>query len=178
MDKALFKQIIEQYCEVEVLTPKKSPTVRLDETDINDVLIDGEWTTIDQNVNPSLGIKIKKLKEVQRACDLGCGKTVPNQVIEIRKCETPYTHWRTRCHACSAFVAPDGEGFIEGGHQIQSAYVKHYYNNEKELKAKQKPKSKPTDYEKEFDCTYSRAHSTKNTRWVTDSEGNITLKQF
>ncbi|CAB4154445.1 hypothetical protein UFOVP647_2 [uncultured Caudovirales phage] len=126
MNQNEFKQRIKEIAEIKELKPATSPNIRLDETDENDVRIGNQWTTINKEVNPTLGFKLLKLKDQYRACDLGCGEVIANQVIERRLTFSPQKHWRTRCATCSRFVSPDGTGFINGGANIQNAYIKFY----------------------------------------------------
>ena len=132
MDKHELKQRIAEVAEIKELKPVTAPHLRLDETHVNDVKVGDSWTTITKEVNPTLGFKLLKLKDKFRACELGCGEVIANQVIEKRLTTHPEKHWRTRCATCGKFVSPDGQGFVTGGANIQNAYVKYFY----ELKRK------------------------------------------
>jgi hypothetical protein len=127
MDKHELKQKIAQVAEIKELKPVTAAHIRLDETHVNDVKVGDSWTTITKDVNPTLGFKLLKLKEQFRACELGCGEVIANQVIEKRLVFTPEKHWRTRCATCGKFVSPDGTGFVSGGANIQGAYAKYYW---------------------------------------------------
>lgn len=138
MDKKQFKEFIESVAEIKELKPTKTPNLRLD-NDAEDVCRSGdEWLEITAQNNPTLGFKFLKLKDKQALCQLGCGDVVSNQIIEKRLCETPKRHWRTKCNSCGCFVSPDGVGFIEGGHAIQAAYMRHF-NIEKNPNKKLEP---------------------------------------
>jgi len=172
MKKELFKSFIEQVAEIKELTPKKDPNIRQSEELEDQVRVGDEWIPLTNKSNPTLGFKVVKLKEQHRLCELGCGDIVSNQVIERRLAHTPQKHWRTRCNNCGCYVSPDGKGFIEGAHQVQAAYLKHFgvIKTHKPGSGVQQPAqsihSEITEYER-----------TKPGRWVTDSEGNITLKK-
>jgi hypothetical protein len=80
--------------------------------------------------NPTLGYELVKIKPVLRACDLGCGDSIVDQVVERRYCTAPVPHWRTRCKTCGYYLSPDGKYFIDGAHAIAAEYVK-YFNKQK-----------------------------------------------
>lgn len=127
MDKQRLKEFLASVAEIKELKPKTSPTIRLDETDQNDVrLPNGEWIHINKETNPTLGYEFVKLKEQNRACELNCGNIVPNQVIERRLNYHPKKHWKTKCVTCGKFVKPDGVGFDLNGTASQQSYIKHF----------------------------------------------------
>jgi hypothetical protein len=161
MDKQTLINLIKEVAEVKELKPVTSPTMRLDDSHQNDVRVGDEWVHINKDANPTLGIKIVKLKPVHRLCELGCGDIVPNQLIEKRLCHTPETHWRTRCDTCGCFVSPDGQGFIEGGHQIQAAYMR-YFRGERLLE------TKVTE-----DCEIKEYSPDRQRKWISDAEGKF-----
>lgn len=126
MEKKQLKDFIESVAEIKELAPKKDPKIRLDDG-VNELVRHGdEWVEINSKENPTLGFKFIKLKDKHQSCELGCGDIVTNQVIERRLALTPEKHWRTRCQNCGCYLSPDGQGFLEGGHQIQAAYVKYF----------------------------------------------------
>lgn len=126
MNNKQLKEFVQSVAEIKELTPKKDPSIRLDDNAEELVRVGDEWFEITAKSNPTLGFKFIKLKEQHRACELGCGDIVANQKIEKRLAFTPEKHWRTRCANCGCYVSPDGEGFIEGGHQIAAAYLRHF----------------------------------------------------
>ena len=169
MDKNQLKELIKQVAEIEELKPKKDPAIRLDDNAEDIIRIGDEWVEITAKSNPTLGYKFIKLKDQHRLCELGCGDIVSNQVIERRLCFTPEKHWRTRCNNCGCYVSPDGQGFIEGGHQIATAFLR-YFNAFKGIV--QKEKLKPNSEHSEI-TEYGHSRPSK---WVKDSQGNISLK--
>lgn len=138
MDKNEFKKRLEEVAEIEILKPKKDPNIRLDDSAEDVVRVGDEWVELTSKVNPTLGFKFIKLKDNNQACELGCGKIVANQLIERRLCFSPKKHWRTRCSNCSCFVSPDGQSLVDGAHEIQRAYNRHF-NAEKAQKEKPMP---------------------------------------
>ena len=126
MDKEKLKEFVLQVAEIKELKPVTTPTMRLDDTHQNDVRVGDEWVHINKDTNPTLGYKFVKLKDNYRACELDCGKIVNNQVIEKRLATHPELHWRTRCKNCGSFIGPDGESLIEGGHNIQAAFMNYF----------------------------------------------------
>lgn len=163
MDKNKLIELIKEVAEVKELKPVTSPTMRLDDTHQNDVKVGDKWIHINKESNPTLGIKFIKLKPKHRLCELGCGDIVSDQVIEKRLATHPQPHWRTRCSTCECFVSPDGKGFIKGGHQIQSAYMR-WFKGEKDFIVMQGPTGEVTEYEPD-----------RPRKWISDSDGNITL---
>ena len=144
MDKKLFRQQLEQLAEIKDRKPPRGPNHRPVIEYITEVDEDGEEYQVPVEVkeNPTLGFDLIKVKDHVAICELGCGDIVTNQRIERRYCETPQPHWRTKCANCGCFVSPDGVGFIEGGHAIQSAYMRHFNG--------QKVKPNPKDLEPRF----------------------------
>ena len=126
MDKNTLKELIKQVADIQELTPKKDPKIRLDDGVDEEVRVGNEWVEINSKINPTLGFKFIKLKEQPRLCQLGCGEVVVNQVVERRLAHTPQKHWRTRCQTCGCYVSPDGVGFIDGGHKIAAAYLRYF----------------------------------------------------
>lgn len=131
MKKQELIEFLESVAEIQKKKPTKSPEHRLDASHINDVIIDGQWVTINQHENPSLGVKIIKLKDRHAVCELGCGDIVTNQVIESKVVFTPQAHWRTRCATCGCYPTPDGVGFVNGHNTITSAYIKWFKEQKK-----------------------------------------------
>lgn len=171
MDKKQIKEFIKQVAIIEEQKPKKDPNIRLDDDAEDLVRIGNEWVEVTAKSNPTLGFKFIKLKETHKVCELGCGDIVTNQVIEKRLCLTPEKHWRTKCNNCGCFVSPDGESFIEGGHQIQAAYIRHF-NALRGIVEKVKPKLIPKSPTGEI----TEYENNRPSRWITDTNGNITLK--
>lgn len=169
MDKNKLKEFIKEVAEIEELSPKKDPAVRLDNDAYDVVRVKDEWVEITAKSNPTLGFKFKKLKDRHAVCELGCGDIVSNQTVEKRLCHHPEKHWRTKCMTCGCFVSPDGEGFIEGAHQIQAAYIR-YFNAIKGIPYKQEftpasPHSEIKNYGQD-----------RESKWVTDENGNLRLR--
>lgn len=124
MDKQTIKDFVKSVAEIKELKPVTDGSRPPDES--TEVMYEGEWIEIDRHTNPTLGFKFVKLKENIRPCMLGCGELVANQLVEKRVCTHPQMHWRTRCANCAKFVAPDGNGFIEGAHLVQMAFNKYF----------------------------------------------------
>lgn len=126
MNKLELKELVQQVAEIQDLSPKKDPNIRLDDHAEELVRHDNTWIELNSKTNPTLGFKLVKLKEKHRLCELDCGDLVANQVVERRLAFTPEKHWRTRCQNCAKFVSPDGVGFIEGGHAVAAAYTRYF----------------------------------------------------
>lgn len=128
MDKKEFRQRLEELAILKDRKPLKSANHRPAIEYITEIDEDGEeyQVPVQVNENPTLGFELVKVKDRVTVCELGCGDVVTNQLIERRYCQTPIPHWRTKCSTCGCFVSPDGQGFIEGGHAIQSAYMRYF----------------------------------------------------
>lgn len=126
MDKQQFKQFVESVAEIKELKPTKTPSIRQsDDDEASEVRIGHELVNINMDVNPTLGFKLIRIKEQYRACDLGCGNQVANQVIEKKWHSYPKAHWRTNCTNCRAVVHPNGCELIHAtGSQVQSIFYK------------------------------------------------------
>jgi hypothetical protein len=130
MDKNELKQRIEQVAVIKDLSPKKDPTIRLNDGVDECVRAGDDWVEINSKYNPTLGFEFIKLKEQHRLCELNCGDIVSNQVIEKRLCTSPETHWRTRCANCKRYVSPE-DGTMVTQHEIQSITWRYYYRKNK-----------------------------------------------
>jgi hypothetical protein len=132
MDKEQFRRFIEQVAEIKEAKPKMTSTVALTQADQNDVkLPNGNWIHLDKETNPTLGFEFVKLKEQYRACELGCGKIVADQIIERKVYRHPQKHWRTKCVNCEIFVSPKGDSFIHGGNATQASFVRWFEKQSK-----------------------------------------------
>jgi hypothetical protein len=107
MNKQQLLDFCQEVGQVEILKPKSVPNVRQDPDESNEVRIDDQWVTIDKQVNPSLGFKLKKINPHIEACQLGCGDIVEDQVIQYRMYAFD-EGWRTRCVNCQKALDPDG----------------------------------------------------------------------
>lgn len=175
MDKQKIKDFIAQHAEIKELKPVTNPGIRLDETHQNDVKVGDEWILINKDTNPTLGFKFVKLKENFKACELGCGDVVANQIVESKVCTTPVPHWRTKCTNCDCFVSPDGKGFIKGGHAIQAAYTKYFSEQGIKRDRHSKPKKTQTVSSANDPVEIVSYERSKPSKYITDSSGNITL---
>ena len=128
MDKKQIIDFIESVAEIKLLKPVTDGSRPPD--DATEVLYNGEWIEVSAKTNPTLGFKFIKLRDVERECQLGCGKQVVNQKIEKRLAFTPITHWRTRCTKCQAYVHPNGVDLIKGAHLVQATFLRHFNREE------------------------------------------------
>ena len=128
MDNKQIKDFVESVAEIKLLKPVTDGSRPPD--DATEVFYNGEWIEVSQKANPTLGFKFIKLKDVERECELGCGKIVKNQKLERRLAFTPVKHWRTRCTKCQAYVHPNGVDLIKGSHLVQATFLKHFKDTE------------------------------------------------
>lgn len=118
MDKEKFRQFLEEVAEV-VDMNDYGPNGRTRQTNrdpnkkeyrvIVEVDEDGEEYEVLEEIHkhdPNLGIVVKSIKPVMRACHLGCGAVIADQIIEKRLAYTPYKHYRTRCANCHMYQSP------------------------------------------------------------------------
>ena len=126
MDKQQFKQFVESVAEIKELKPAKLPSIRQSsDEELSQVRSGDDFIDINIDCNPTLGFKFIKLKDAHRACTLGCGNVVANQVVEKKWHSYPKPHWRTSCQNCNAVIHPDGDQLIHGtGSQIQTIFYK------------------------------------------------------
>jgi hypothetical protein len=174
MDNKTLKELVAQVAEIKEQKPTRTassgrlPKEWVTETDP----ATGEEFKVEREIpltNDSLGWEIVKLKPQPKLCELGCGDIVCGQVVERRFAETPKPHWRTRCRNCGCYLTPDGEGFVEGGHAIQSLYHRHFTAAVK-LVAKQ-----GTPEEVEI-VVYEQNQNERKVNWVVDAQGTITYQ--
>lgn len=120
------KQFLETVAEVKDL----KPVTIVDRTEYDhetQVVYNGEWIQLDRHSNPTLGFQFIRLKDNHKACELACGEIVTNQIIHYQRYTYPETHWKTKCGLCHRVVAPDGNGFIEGGSTtVNNAFARYF----------------------------------------------------
>lgn len=138
MDPNEFRNKLNEIAETSFATPKRHSGTKTS-TETTDVTIDGNTVAISDFYNPTLGVEMLKLKDINKLCELGCGKVVTNQRIESRRIQNPEPHWRTVCKNCDCFVGPDGKTLIEGSYKMASEFNKHY------IELKNKSKNPTTD---------------------------------
>ena len=113
MDNKKFIEKLQEVAEVEFRAPKTIKEDHDTESPLEPVRYNGEIVYINRDTNPTLGVKVKKIKPSIQACQMGCGEIITNQIIESRYVLTPYRHWRERCGNCGKYTHPSGEGFVE-----------------------------------------------------------------
>ena len=135
MDPKIFRQQLEQLAQLQDRKPARGPSHRpaIEYITETDELGEEYQRAVEIKDNPTLGFDLVRIKPNIRACELNCGDIVTDQIIERRFATTPIPHWRTRCNNCQCFVSPDGQGFIQGAHAIQAAYLK-YFNMDRKKK--------------------------------------------
>jgi hypothetical protein len=133
MNKELFLSRLNQVAVLQKIKPKTNPPMSkrvakpiVEQDTDSDEDQEEPLELFGPDDNPTLGYELVKLKEVLRACDLGCGDSVSGQVVEKRFCTGPEPHWRTRCRTCGYYVSPDGKYFVDGAHAIAAEYVKYF----------------------------------------------------
>jgi len=174
MDKEKFKQLVKSVAEIKEEKPTRTASSGrllkewVTETDP----ATGEEYQVEREiplVNSTLGFTLVKLKPVPRLCELGCGDIVCDQVVERRFGETPKPHWKTRCKNCGCYLTPDGEGFVEGGHAIQSLYHRHFTAAVKSVIKQSTPQ------EGEI-VVYEENQNKRKLNWVVAADGTITYQ--
>lgn len=131
MNKDQFISELEKVAVIQKIKPKTNPPLSKRVAKIEVELDEfGEPIETEEAINPkdnpTLGYELVSIKPIMRACELGCGDTIANQVVEKRFCHGPEPHWRTRCRNCGYFVSPDGKYFVDGAHAIAAEYVKYF----------------------------------------------------
>ena len=98
-----------------LIKERKSLIVKLrkmghDEDAINEVLdqMEEDARVVKDGANITLPKKIKRILHEPKACELGCGQQVINQVIQYTKHDFPIAYWRKRCTNCQYWVLEDG----------------------------------------------------------------------
>jgi len=120
MNKNKFRKKLEEYAEVIDLKPSLLPGQRSDE--FTEVVIDHETIELGAKFNPTLGIVVK-FKDRLALCNLGCGQTIINQVINSAWYAKPYPHWRQKCSVCKKLLHPSGKGLIASSKQAYNSYL-------------------------------------------------------
>lgn len=129
MDPIKFKTQLKLLAEVRDVKPFRYATEHISDDTVK-VVIEGESIELSQEFNPTLGVELVKVKEINRICEMGCGKIVANQKIEKRFTDTPLPHWKTRCTNCGAYINPEGTGLITDS-QLAHAAFRNFYMRKK-----------------------------------------------
>jgi hypothetical protein len=144
MDKKEFETRLAQLVDFEYVVPKVLRDEKLDGDAHQQVFYEGTSIEIDRDHNPTLGIRITKLKPKYAACELGCGDVVANQVIQKMYNRTLVDHWRTKCATCGKYVHPSGEGFIKSdGTSVSTDFSNHFRKVERDRNRELTKQSKP-----------------------------------
>lgn len=173
MDANTLKELIKRVAVIKDRKPAQGVDTRIKRnmewvTEIDPAT--GEEIEVERPIpvdNPTLGFDLVEIKHQSKPCELKCGQSIKNQVIERRFCEGPEPHWRTRCKNCGAYVHPSGVGFIEGAHSVAAEYIKwfNYLNGVAKSKG-QMPKGQLINEIRE-----------KRTRWISEADGTIRLDE-
>lgn len=134
MDKEEFRKRLEQFAVLKDVNPVRNASHgRLPKEVVIEIDEFGEEVEVTREIkltNDTLGFELVKLKPIFKACDLGCGQVVSDQVIERRLSIYPQSHWRTKCASCNKWVAPNGVDLLDNSTQAQTAFVKHFNRKE------------------------------------------------
>jgi hypothetical protein len=134
MDPKEFKQRLEELAELEVIKAKALPQRAPEETVT--VWRNGEEVAIDDDNNPTLTYKVKKLKQEKQPC-VDCGKSVANRTVVRKLLNYPATHWRNHCNNCNSTQDPrTGEYRLKGAasYNVWNQFIKDQMNSDKEQK--------------------------------------------
>ena len=135
MDNKHFTEFLEQVADLHKTGPngcankphKKIKQVRIEVDEW------GEEVEIEEEVwpegNPTVLPVIKQLKPVERVCQLGCGKIIEDQKLNIRLHIKPYKHYRTHCNGCMKWKNPYGE--IVSSSTIEQDYYRYFIEQDK-----------------------------------------------
>jgi hypothetical protein len=112
MDSKEFKQRLEEFAELEIIKARALPQRSPEETVT--VWRNGEQVAIEDDNNPTLMYRVKKLKQDKTAC-VDCGKLVVNRVVVKKLLTFPIRHWRNHCNHCNSTQDPrTGEYKLKG----------------------------------------------------------------
>jgi hypothetical protein len=169
MDQKLFKEFIQSVAVIKEQEPEIVVQAQQD-LDLEDEEDAVESVEPNSEYNPTLGFKFISLKPQHRACELGCGNIVADQLLEKRFHIYPVKHWRTRCTTCDHYVGPEGKTFIKGGGASQAAYAR-YFRELLGQPVKNKKSVKPAP-----DIEVTEYQESRPNKWITDSQGVIKLR--
>lgn len=125
MDPIEFKNRLAEFAEVETIKPHVASNEK-PSYDIEEVVVQGEVIELSQKCNPTLGVELIKLKDINKVCEMGCGKIVTNQLIEKRFTHVPKPHWKTKCMNCGAYLNPQGDGLIMNSQDAHAVFRNFY----------------------------------------------------
>lgn len=134
MDKEEFRRRISQLAEIKDRKPsRRSTDGRMAKEITIEINEDGEEVEVQREVkltNDTLGFDLVRIKHKPKVCELGCGKIVEGQHVQITFNTHPFEHWRKKCTNCGCHVGPDGKTLYENGVQAQAAFYTYKYSKE------------------------------------------------
>lgn len=143
MDKQEFRTKLEQLADIEVVTPRiiQASDSKGDEPQL--VEFEGEMIEIERLFNPTLGIRLVRLKPRMQACELNCGKIVDRQVMHQLYYQTPEPHWRTKCATCGNYQHPDGGIIDASGTTVANKFSQYFRDRARNNDTQKIMQSKP-----------------------------------
>ena len=114
MNKLNYQKFLESVAEIEPIMPndfKAGIDKRYEPVSID---YDGEIIDLNEQFNPTLGVRLTAVKKQTKLCEMGCGEMVTGQLIEHKKHISPEPHWRTKCTNCKKVRHPNGQELLDG----------------------------------------------------------------
>lgn len=134
MNKDEFQRRISELAVIKPRKPaRRSTDPRIPKETVIEVDEFGEEIEVTREVkqeNDTLGFDLVRIKYQPKACELGCGKIVEGQHVQITFNTYPYEHWRKKCSNCGCHLGPDGRTLYENGIKAQAAFYKEKYGRE------------------------------------------------
>ncbi len=125
MDNETFLKRLGELAELEPIKVPRSAGLRLAE-EAQDIIRQGKTFTIEVDENPTLNVRIKKLKTKPKQCE-DCGKLVEDRRVHTSLYQNPQQHWRSRCHPCNMTLNPTTGQYDLNNKAVQTFFIQHFY---------------------------------------------------
>lgn len=96
----------------------------------NVVFRQGQELALDTKNNPTLNVKIKRLKPMVKPCE-DCGLKVDNRVVSKKLYTFPKNHWRTQCENCRRVRNPESGQFDVEADRSQPVFISYFNKQDK-----------------------------------------------
>ena len=104
MDPKKFREQLEKFGKIKAVKVPRT-AARREAEDEDSIWRNGEQFLIDPKNNHTLGVMLEKVYPIVKACE-DCNQVVENRMIEHKKYDFPFPHWRSNCVTCGLSQNP------------------------------------------------------------------------
>lgn len=129
MEQDKFIQRLQELAEITAIKIPIGPKYRQSK-DGEVVYRQGQEIRLDPKANPTMGVKIKKLKPQVKKCE-DCSLSLSNRVVTKKLYTFPRDHWRTNCEGCGRTRNPETGLFDIDTERSQSVFISFFNRGDK-----------------------------------------------